>query len=125
VTSVRHLYRTQAWRRLRKQVLIRDGFVCQVNGPNCEHVATTAHHKLPASQHPELFFSPENVQAACARCNDHGGAVKGENRANRQTISVLEARIEELELELMAMAGRLAEYEPLKPKRKLGPPAIR
>jgi 5-methylcytosine-specific restriction enzyme A len=104
-------YSTAAWQRLRRFVIARDGGICQVAGPRCEVVATSAHHKLPSSQHPELFWDPSNLEASCRPCNHHGAQVKAENRANRQTIAHLEQIIESQEAEIEELTTRLAEVE--------------
>jgi 5-methylcytosine-specific restriction endonuclease McrA len=130
VNSVRRLYSTQAWQRVRKAVLIRDGYRCQVRGPRCEIVATTVHHVVPSSQDATKFFDAANLLACCSRCNAHSGKVKAENGTLRSRIALLQEENERLEqllaeqqLELMAMAARLAEYEPLTPGKRV--PAIR
>jgi 5-methylcytosine-specific restriction endonuclease McrA len=104
-------YSTAAWRRLRRFVIVRAGGICQVHGPRCTGIATTAHHKLPTSQYPELFFDPSNVEASCTPCNRHGAVTQAENRANRQTIAHLEAVIEEREAEIARLAAQLAGCE--------------
>jgi hypothetical protein len=92
-------------------VITCDGGLCQVRGPRCTTVATTAHHILPSSQYPELFFDPSNLEASCRRCNDHGAVVKAENRVNRMTIAHLEDVIEEQRAEIERLAGELARYK--------------
>jgi 5-methylcytosine-specific restriction endonuclease McrA len=52
---------TARWQRLRRQVIARDGGICQIQGPRCRGVANSAHHVLPSSQYPEQFWSPENL----------------------------------------------------------------
>jgi 5-methylcytosine-specific restriction enzyme A len=99
-------YSTARWQRLRKAVLARDGYACQIRGPNCRRYANTAHHCLPSSSHPHLFFEPSNVVAACSTCNFGGGAsiAAGNRRAAGERIAELEQRnwyleqaVEELE----------------------------
>jgi 5-methylcytosine-specific restriction enzyme A len=101
-------YNTQAWRRLRQAILIRDGHTCQVGGPRCVIVATTVHHILPSSQHPERFWDPTNLEAACAPCNAHGGAVAHENSVNRARSVTLSGR-------LSRCGPSLTSYGPGKP----------
>jgi 5-methylcytosine-specific restriction endonuclease McrA len=36
--------------------------------------ATTVHHRVPSSLRPDLFWEPDNLAAACSRCNYGGGA---------------------------------------------------
>jgi 5-methylcytosine-specific restriction endonuclease McrA len=58
-----------SWQRLRKRVLVRDGYRCRY----CGKAATTADHVLPpGSGGAEL--SDDNLVAACAPCNRSKGA---------------------------------------------------
>jgi 5-methylcytosine-specific restriction protein A len=119
-------YSTAAWQKLRRFVIARDGGLCQVQGPRCEVVASTAHHRLPSSQHPELFWDPANLEASCRPCNHHGAQVKAENRVNRQTIAHLERIIDAQAAEIEVLLHRLAQYENgVEPERKRAKPAIR
>jgi 5-methylcytosine-specific restriction enzyme A len=63
-----------AWQKLRRQVLAYAGGVCQIQGPRCTGAATTVDHIVPVSQWPEGSWEPENLRAACRRCNYGGGA---------------------------------------------------
>jgi 5-methylcytosine-specific restriction protein A len=71
---------TTAWRKVRRYVLARDGYVCQIRGPRCAGVATTADHVVAVtfggSDHPS------NLRAACAPCNYGAGAALA-SRAGR------------------------------------------
>jgi 5-methylcytosine-specific restriction endonuclease McrA len=67
------LYSTARRQRLRRQILARDGYQCRIGGPRCAGYAETAHHIIPSSQRPDLFFDPANLAAACKPCN-YGGA---------------------------------------------------
>jgi 5-methylcytosine-specific restriction endonuclease McrA len=101
---------TARWQRLRRQVIARDGGICQIQGPRCRGVANSAHHVLPSSQYPELFWSPENLQAACTPCNQSGGAwVQADNR--RRRLAQLEQLIEEQQATIDRLLERLARYE--------------
>lgn len=59
----RQWYGTQRWKRLRRAVLVRDGFTCQCG---CDVVANAselvADHKTPHRGDPRLFWDPENIQ---------------------------------------------------------------
>lgn len=57
---------TRRWRKLREQVLIRDGYRCLVNLPGCEGTASHVHHTLGRSVTGD---DPRYLVAACARCN--------------------------------------------------------
>jgi 5-methylcytosine-specific restriction endonuclease McrA len=111
-------YRTAAWQRLRLQVLARDGYACRIQGPRCRGSANSVHHVLPSSTHPELFWDPSNLQAACGTCNSSVGAyltadnrrvarervadLEQENARLERIVEWQEARIEELALALAA-----------------------
>jgi hypothetical protein len=112
-------YRTAAWRKTRAYVIARDRR-CMVEGPKCNGFPQTAHHTLPTSQYPELFFDVRYIVAACLPCNQHGGETKAENRANRTTIAYLERQLDEAH-------ARIAELEndQAKPSRRRVRPAIR
>jgi 5-methylcytosine-specific restriction endonuclease McrA len=107
-------YSTTAWQKLRRLVIARAGGRCEVEGPRCLGIATTAHHKLPSSQYPELFWDPSNLEASCTPCNHHGANVKAENRVNRQTIAHLERQLADAH-------ERIAELEAAAAKRKTVP----
>jgi 5-methylcytosine-specific restriction endonuclease McrA len=104
-------YSTAAWQKLRRLVIARAGGVCEVRGPRCTFIATSAHHRLPSSQFPQEFWNPANLQASCASCNAHGAAVKAENRVNRQTIAHLESVIETQQFEIQELRAELASRE--------------
>ena len=63
---------TTAWRRLSRSILVRDNFVCQIQGPTCTGVATCTDHIIPkirgGTDHPS------NLRAACVPCNARKGA---------------------------------------------------
>ena len=63
------------WRRLRPQILERDGYLCRVRGPKCEGKATEVDHIIPW-QDGGALYEPSNLRAACNWCNVW--------RANRQ-----------------------------------------
>lgn len=60
---------THAWRKMRPEILKRDGRQCQIRGPHCTGVATQVDKIKPAATHPELALDPENARAACPECN--------------------------------------------------------
>lgn len=67
MTSVTPHMWTREYRALAHWVIDRDQHVCQINGPRCTHYATEADHIIPrADGGPD---TPENLQAACKRCN--------------------------------------------------------
>lgn len=61
-------YNLAAWPKVRKIVLARDGYECQVRLPGCLGKATDAEHIVPASAGgPALDLS--NLRASCGPCN--------------------------------------------------------
>jgi 5-methylcytosine-specific restriction endonuclease McrA len=58
---------TKQWRHVRRQILDRDGRTCQLQYPGCTGRATHVDHVTPrrygGTDHPD------NLRAACARCN--------------------------------------------------------
>lgn len=66
------------WRRVRLEVLRRDGYVCQIRGPHCTVLATEADHIRTAREcevsgnhaTPRCTCNdPRNLRAACKPCN--------------------------------------------------------
>ena len=58
--------------KVRKQVLRRDNYECQIRGPNCTLYANTVDHI-----HPKAWgglATPSNLRAACWTCNQQKGA---------------------------------------------------
>jgi hypothetical protein len=99
-------YSTAAWQRLRRAVIARDGGICQIQGPRCTQVATTCDHIYPTSTHPDLFWEPENLRAACGRCN-YGRSPS----IQRETIAELRAEVERQRYEIDRLLEQLAAYE--------------
>jgi 5-methylcytosine-specific restriction enzyme A len=67
---------TAAWKRLRRKVLERDGYQCQVRGPHCTGHATQVDHIInTAAGGPEL--DPGNCQAICSPCNARKASTEG------------------------------------------------
>jgi 5-methylcytosine-specific restriction endonuclease McrA len=74
---------THRWQRLRQAILERDGYRCQMAGPRCKGVATTADHIKPRSEGGAMW-DPANLRAACRPCNSGGGAdLANETRRGR------------------------------------------
>jgi 5-methylcytosine-specific restriction protein A len=66
-------YKTQAWRRKRWQVLVRDLFTCQM--PGCGKVESdtsqlVADHKTPHRGDEALFWDDQNLWCLCKTCHD-------------------------------------------------------
>jgi 5-methylcytosine-specific restriction endonuclease McrA len=71
VQEHRAWYKTQRWRRLRWQVLVRDLFTCQI----CKTVEPktselVGDHKVPHRGDEVLFWDEGNVWCLCKRCHD-------------------------------------------------------
>jgi 5-methylcytosine-specific restriction endonuclease McrA len=103
-------YSTARWQRLRKAVLAHYGYVCQLEGPSCTGYATTVHHRVPSSQAPYLFWEPENLVAACTRCNYGDGARVGADNRRRRTAQ-LERLVEQQAQQIDWLLEKLAAYE--------------
>ncbi len=66
---------TRAWRNLRAAVLLRDKATCAY----CDQPGTHIDHVVPVSQGGPTH--PDNLVAACARCNLEKGASPHPRRA--------------------------------------------
>ena len=60
-------YNSRAWRKVRRQVLMRDGYRCQIRGPRCTYAATHVDHIRPLADGGS--HDPANLRAACLNCN--------------------------------------------------------
>lgn len=57
------------WRKIRAQILQRDGQLCQIRGPKCTTQATAVDHIIPiAAGGP--WYDPANLRATCVNCNN-------------------------------------------------------
>ena len=63
------VYNTQAWRRLRKKVLARDGYECYWCGKPATHLGHWKPFVEDGVVNIRLAFDPANVQAECESCN--------------------------------------------------------
>jgi len=71
VTRGRGDLNTQRWKRLRKTILERDSYECQIKGRVCQGVATSVDHIVPAALGGD--DNPDNLRAACKPCNSSLG----------------------------------------------------
>jgi 5-methylcytosine-specific restriction endonuclease McrA len=62
------VYDSTAWKLVRKSVLARDGFRCQIRLPGCLGRATAADHVVELEDGGSPY-SLSNLQAACRPCN--------------------------------------------------------
>lgn len=64
--------KTQEWKRLRTNIIHRDGGYCQ-RCLNLLDMLTTkkleVHHIIPRSERPDLMFDPSNLITVCSTCN--------------------------------------------------------
>lgn len=61
-------YAGPRWQRVRKLILARDGYVCQIRSKHCRTVANAVDHIIPMSL-GGAQYDPSNLQAACQPCN--------------------------------------------------------
>lgn len=60
-------YKSKRWRKLREQILRRDGYMCQESLRYGKHVpASTVHHVFPISKYPHLTWDPRNLVSLCS-----------------------------------------------------------
>jgi 5-methylcytosine-specific restriction protein A len=57
------------WKRIRRQVLERDGHLCQIQAAGCTSRATQVDHIVPVAKNGE-WWNPDNLRAACGSCNN-------------------------------------------------------
>jgi 5-methylcytosine-specific restriction endonuclease McrA len=60
------LRNTAVWRRIRLEVIERDGHACTTCGSEDE---LQVHHVNPISKYPELALEPSNLLTLCGPCN--------------------------------------------------------
>lgn len=56
------------WRKVRRQILERDGYLCKIEAPGCLGKATEVDHVVPVDD-GGLLFEPSNLRACCHPCN--------------------------------------------------------
>ncbi len=56
------------WKRIRQEILERDGYVCQIRGQRCTVTAEHVDHIVPVYLGGP-WYDHGNLRAACARCN--------------------------------------------------------
>jgi 5-methylcytosine-specific restriction endonuclease McrA len=60
------------WPKVRHAILERDTHTCQIQGPKCTTEATDVDHIIPW-QEGGAWYDPDNLRAACAKCNRSRG----------------------------------------------------
>lgn len=64
-------YQKAAWRRLRRQALERDHYLCQECLRHRRFTkATEVHHKKPVEKYPELALELDNLESLCWTCHE-------------------------------------------------------
>ena len=66
------------WKAIKRRILARDNYVCQLRGPSCIGVATQVDHKDRLGP-----STPDNLWAVCAPCHQvktSSEATEGRNR---------------------------------------------
>jgi 5-methylcytosine-specific restriction endonuclease McrA len=89
------VYKTQAWKRLRYEVLCEQKSTCQICGASPRDGSVMqVDHFYPISSHPQLALEKSNLRVLCASCNwgkggrnpnvNGGGKVQREAGAERR-----------------------------------------
>ena len=100
------------------------GHACQLQRPGCTLQATTVHHLEPTSQRPDLFWTFENLTAACKRCNYSDGArIASEN--TRRTLERLYTLVEQQDQQIQQLIERLNQQDEAQPVKPRPQPSIR
>lgn len=81
VTAQPKLYRSPQWRRVRLEVLERDGHKCRLRMRKCTGVADQVDH-IVRPDDGGSFFDPSNLRASCAWCNQSRGGSVGARQTN-------------------------------------------
>jgi 5-methylcytosine-specific restriction protein A len=68
-----------AWASVRRMVLARDRWLCQMRGAGCTGHATEVDHIVPVAQGGS-WYDLRNLRAACATCNRSAGAMARQGR---------------------------------------------
>jgi 5-methylcytosine-specific restriction endonuclease McrA len=62
-------YRTSAWRSVRRTVLIRDGYLCQLKiAKRCRGTANSVDHRIRPEDGGSVY-DPNNLVSCCVPCN--------------------------------------------------------
>ena len=77
------------WPTIRKQILRRDGYHCQIGLPGCTENATTVDHITPVAWGGE-WYEPSNLRASCASCNTNLAAIAKKYKPKAPTIQTTE-----------------------------------
>lgn len=80
--DIEGFYLSGAWKRKRKAILKRDGYVCR----KCKRYgrrreATTVHHIKHLDEYPELALVPSNLISLCSDCHNKAHPEKAKRGA--------------------------------------------
>ena len=65
----KNIYKSSAWLALRKKVLERDRYRCQIQLAGCRGTADSVDHRVEVVAESGPFFDEANLQASCRPCN--------------------------------------------------------
>lgn len=87
-------YHSEAWRRVRRQALIRDAGMCQdcmerFKGGISMHPnrATMVHHIQPRSERPDLSLDLSNLVSLCDGCHNARHPEKGKGEDGKEDLT--------------------------------------
>ncbi|MBQ6815580.1 MAG: HNH endonuclease [Lachnospiraceae bacterium] len=80
--DIEGFYLTKTWKRKRKAILKRDGYLCK----ECKRYgrrreATTVHHIKHLDEYPELALTPSNLISLCSDCHNKAHPEKSKRGA--------------------------------------------
>lgn len=76
--SNQSFYKTTKWKRKRKQILKRDGYLCvECKRYGRMREATTVHHIKELEDYPELGVEESNLESLCRECHNKKHPEKG------------------------------------------------
>jgi 5-methylcytosine-specific restriction endonuclease McrA len=79
-------YNDAAWLTLRRLILERDAYLCQIRKRGCTSHATQVDH-ITALAHGGARLDPANLRAACIHCNASEGAIVGNRKREPRTVT--------------------------------------
>lgn len=75
------IYKTKRWKLKQKQILKRDGYLCQECKRYGKRVeARAVHHIKTVEEYPELAFTSGNLISLCTSCHNKKHPEKGGQR---------------------------------------------
>lgn len=77
-------YHSTRWEKKKKQILRRDGYMCQAcKRYGRKREAKIVHHIQHADTHPELAFVDDNLVSLCEACHNKAHPEKARNIRRR------------------------------------------